>query len=138
MEDYTTFLGRGWGFPPEFAPDTGEIRMAAGEEDIRESLRILLATTPGERVMLPEYGCPLKSLVFSDFSSTTITELKTMIEQAVLFFEPRIVLEQVQVDTARQVEGVMTILLEYRVRSTNSRSNMVYPFYFLEGTDISR
>jgi phage baseplate assembly protein W len=112
--------------------------MAFGEEDIRESLHILLTTTPGERVMLPEYGCPLKSLVFSNFSTTELTELKTMVEHAVLFYEPRIDLHDIWIDTANQADGLVKILLEYTIRATNSRSNMVYPFYFLEGTDISR
>ncbi|MSM39709.1 MAG: hypothetical protein GJT30_08850 [Geobacter sp.] len=130
------FLGTGWGFPPEFAAIGKGVRMVSEEDDIRESLRILLSTTPGERIMYPEYGCGLKSLAFAGITSSVITGIKDMIESAVLFFEPRITLETVLVDTGELYDGVVKITLDYTVRTTNSRSNMVYPFYLREGTNI--
>lgn len=131
-----SFLGTGWGFPPEFNLRTREVNMVSEEDDIRDSLRILFSTTPGERLMQPTYGCGLKTLVFEQFSETTITEIKDMVERAVLFFEHRITLNGVDVEAEGIYEGVIKILLTYTVRTTNSRSNMVYPFYFLEGTNV--
>lgn len=86
--------------------------------------------------MYPEYGCGLKSLAFAGITSSVITGIKDMIESAVLFFEPRITLETVLVDTGELYDGVVKITLDYTVRTTNSRSNMVYPFYLREGTNI--
>lgn len=131
-----TFLGRGWGFPPEFGRRAKSVHMVAAERDIEESLRILLSTAPGERVMQPAYGCGMKRQVFGTINETTLSLIEDSIRRAVLFFEPRITLDDVETDTSRVYDGVLSIKLVYTVRATNSRSNMVYPFYFLEGTDI--
>lgn len=112
------------------------MRMVAGKEDIDESLRILMGTKLLERVMQPDYGCGLKSLVFETINESALTLLRDAIQRAVLYFEPRIDLEGV--DVAEEADkGVLYITLNYRIRSTNSRSNLVYPFYYLEGTNIS-
>ncbi len=129
-----SFLGTGWSFPPEFDRPSGTVKMVSEEDDIRESLWILLSTSAGERVMQPAYGCGLRSLIFENMSESTITEIKDVIERAVLFFEPRITLDSVEVDTAGIYDGLIKIKLDYTIRTTNSRSNMVYPFYFQEGT----
>lgn len=136
MDQDRAFLGRGWSFPPEFDRVAKAIKMVSGEEDIEESLRILLSTVPGERVLQPSYGCGLKRLVFEQVTESTITEIKDLIERAVLFFEPRISLALIEVDADRVYEGLLMIRLHYTVRMTNTRSNMVYPFYFLEGTNL--
>jgi phage baseplate assembly protein W len=128
-----SFLGTGWGFPPAFRLQGRQIhaRMAREEDDIRESLRILLATSPGERVMQPDYGCGLRSKVFEHLDESAVTEIKDIVQRAVLFHEARITLNEVQVDTAEWGEGRLALILDYTVRSTNTRTNMVYPFYFL-------
>ena len=108
--------------------------MVAEEEDIQESLRILFSTAPGERVMHPSYGCGLKRMVFEQINETARTEIKDLIERAILFFEPRITLERVELDDTQIFEGRLLILLDYTIRTINIRSNMVYPFYFQEGT----
>jgi len=131
-----SFLGTGWSFPPEFNKRSKTLKTVAEDEDIRESLRILLSTTPGERIMHPTYGCRLKSLLFESINESTITEIRDIIERAILFFEPRIKLVQFNFD--QQIRGLLRINLIYTIRETNSRSNMVYPFYFLEGTNISK
>ena len=130
------FLGRGWNFPPEFNKDTRSVKMVAGEEDIKQSLWILMGTRLLERVMRPDYGCGLNAMVFDTIDENTLTLLRDTIERAVLFFEPRIDLEQVDVDQQQAQKGLLLITLDYRIRETNNRSNMVYPFYFLEGTNI--
>lgn len=132
-----SFLGTGWGFPPEFSRRGKEVRLVSADDDIRESLRILLSTSPGERVMYPEYGCGLRAMVFGNIDSSTITGIKDLIESAVLFFEPRITLDNIEVDTGELYQGILRISLEYTIRTTNTRSNMVYPFYILEGTNIA-
>ena len=106
------------------------------DEDVKESLRILIATTPGERVMNPAYGCRLKSMMFDVIDEGTITEIKDIVERAVLFFEPRISLISIDVDTENVYEGMLNLQLNYQIRGTNSRSNVVYPFYFNEGTHV--
>jgi uncharacterized protein len=132
------FLGVGWSFPPEFNKQANAIgvKMVADEEDIAESLRVLLSTVPGERIMQPAYGCGLHAMVFETVNESTLTELKDIIERSVLFFEPRITLESVDIDTDELLEGSLKIQLNYTVRKTNTRSNIVYPFYYLEGSQV--
>lgn len=131
MADDQRFLGTGWGFPPSFHPFGGglKLRMVSQEEDIRESLHILLSTSPGERVMQPEYGCGLRRMVFGHLDESTVTAIKDVVATAVLRHEARIVLDEVQVDLSEWADGVLHLRLDYRVRSTNTRANMVYPFY---------
>ena len=131
------FLGRGWSFPPTFNRALAGVDMREQEADITDSLAILLTTMPGERVMLPEYGCNLDELVFESLDTTTKTLLTDKIESAILYHEPRIDIENVRLDTARELEGVVLIELTYRIRTTNSRFNFVFPFYIREGTDIN-
>lgn len=133
-QKYDGFLGKGWAFPPAFDREEQTVSMVTAEQDIRESLYILLSTIPGERVMLPEYGCFLHSHVFDLMGETLITHLKGLIEHAVLFFEPRVVLENIVITIADSGIGRLEILLEYRIIQTNTRNNMVFPFYFNEGT----
>jgi len=130
------FLGVGWSFPPEFHKhgDLMGVRMVSEEDDIRESLMILLSTRPGERVMQPGYGCALHALVFETLSESAITEIRDVIERAVLFYEPRITVESIDVDTQQIYDGQLLVELNYIVRRTNNRSNIVYPFYFIEGS----
>jgi phage baseplate assembly protein W len=132
-----SFLGTGWGFPPEFDMNSGEVRMVSGDEDIEESLRILMSTLPRERVMQPAYGCGLKTLVFESINESTLTMIRDEIQRAVLFFEPRIDLDDIEFNEEQAQEGVLLIKLNYRVRTTNSRTNLVFPFYFLQGTNLS-
>ncbi len=131
-----SFLGRGWGFPLEFDPVSKRVRMVSDEEDISESLRILLTTRPGERIMQPTYGCELHALVFETVNERTVSEIREVIERAIVFFEPRIRLDKVHVGTEDVFDGLLRIRIEYTIRSTNTRSNVVYPFYFRDGTNV--
>ncbi len=130
------FLGRGWSFPPAFQRTCGGVKMLEGEADIASSLEILLSTRPGERVMLPEYGCNLDELMFESLDTRMKTLMADKIESAILYHEPRIKLEDVQIEESREHDGVVFITIVYRVKSTNSRFNFVYPYYKDEGTDI--
>lgn len=131
-----SFLGTGWGFPPEFHPRAGGVRMVSAEDDLREALQILLSTAPGERVMHPAYGCGLRRMVFETLNEGTQAEIRDLVERAVLFFEPRITLLNVSIDAARLDDGRLDIRLDYVIRATNSRSNMVYPFYMAEASHV--
>lgn len=131
------FLGRGWTFPPTFRRNPARIGMLEEEADIVSSLEILLTTAPGERVMLPQYGCNLEELVFETLDTRMKTLMADKVESAILYHEPRIELERVRLDESREVEGVILIEIIYRVKATNSRFNFVFPYYKLEGTDIN-
>ena len=131
------FLGRGWSFPPTFDQSLRRVEMLQEEADVASSLEILFSTRPGERVMLPEYGCNMEELIFESLDTRMKTLMSDKIEAAILYHEPRIKLEQVRLDDTRELEGVVLIEIIYRVKTTNSRFNFVYPFYRLEGTDIN-
>jgi phage baseplate assembly protein W len=130
-----SFLGRGWSFPPRFDPRTKEAVMVSDVSDIVESLRILLSTNPGERVMLPAFGCGLQRMVFEDITEQMMTEMKEMIRKAILFFEPRISLNRIDTQVVDPLEGHLEISIDYTVRTTNTRHNLVYPFYLYQATD---
>ncbi len=128
------FLGKGWAFPPAFDAATGEVRMVERETDVLESLRILFQTRPGERIMHPTYGCRLHDLVFEPIDGETEAAAEVAIREAILFFEPRIRLNAVTVDGSDWLEGRMKVEIDYALRETNARHNVVFPFYIGEGT----
>lgn len=132
-----TFLGTGWAFPVRFDRHSLMPAMVSDEEDIRQSLFILLSTIPGERLMDPQFGCDLHSQVFAEIDSASLTEITGLISAAVLNHEPRVSLESVKFDTQYVNEGRLLIDLTYIVRTINVRSNMVYPFYLIEGTFLN-
>jgi phage baseplate assembly protein W len=131
---YTSFLGRGWSFPPTFSKTKRDVEMTADEEDIQRSLEILLSTSPGERFMQPKYGCSLDALLFEPLTTTMKTYITGIIKQALLLFEPRIELHDVSLNAEEEAAGRVDIIVEYTVRTTNSRYNLVYPFYRQEGS----
>ena len=132
----TNFLGTGWGFPPTFLPAVGSVLLTSNEEDIQRSLQILLSTTVRERVMLPEYGCNLEELIFEPVDTGLQTLIFDRIQTAILYYEPRIEVEKIELLTDRITEGVILIEIAYRVRATNSRFNYVFPFYKAEGSQV--
>lgn len=133
------FLGRGWSFPPTFLRDAGGVVMLEHEADIASSLEILLSTALGERVMVPQYGSALDDLVFENLETGMRTLMADRIATAIIYHEPRITLEGVEVsdDPASGLEGRVVIGVTYRVKTTNSRFNFVFPYYRDEGTDIN-
>ena len=136
MKKNNSLLGTGWGFPPAFSRESG-VHMASDEEDIRQSLKILLSTEVGERVMQPKYGCNMNRLVFEPLDTSLQTYMKHLINTAILYFEPRIILNNVQLEAVVN-EGRIDINLDYTIATTNTRHNYVYPFYKKEGTEIER
>jgi len=132
MSNTQNFLGTGWSFPPAFSKDTGSVEMVSNVEDINQSLNILLSTTLGERVMQPKYGCNLEEFLFESLSSSTIGYIKERVSNAILYYEPRITAERIDVtgdDSPDLLEGKFTIIVEYTIPGTNSRFNYVYDYY---------
>ncbi|MEN6350350.1 MAG: GPW/gp25 family protein [Syntrophomonas sp.] len=127
------FMGRGWKFPVEVDKATGRIRMSEGEEDIKESIRIILGTSKGERMMRPEFGCELRDFVFGITDVTTLRLLENKIKESITIWEPRVEDVKVEVALDDEVPGKLNISITYMVRSTNSLFNLVYPFYINEG-----
>ena len=111
--------------------------MLEEEADIASSLEVLLTTARGERILLPQYGCNLEELAFESLDTRMKTLMADKVESAILYHEPRIEVERVRLDDSRESEGVVLIEVMYRVKSTNSRFNFVFPYYKLEGTDIN-
>ena len=136
MKTEHQFLGEGWSFPPHFDKQSGELVTTTGVVDINKSLEILLSTRLGERIMLPGYGCDLEDLLFQPLDTTLKTYIKDRIETAILLHEPRIDVDVIELDTTNERNGEVLIKIEYRIRITNSRGNMVFPFYKLEGTEV--
>lgn len=132
-----TFLGRGWSFPPSFDRQANANQMSAGITDIEESILIILGTTPGERIMQPEFGCKIKMMVFEQFNTNLVTEISDIIGHALLNFEPRIKLQRIEVLEEANLDGLIRLQIAYIVISTNTRHNIVYPFYLAEGTNVS-
>lgn len=137
-EKNTSFLGTGWAFPPTFNPKTHEVEMVSEDEDIKQSLHILFGTLKGERVMNTEYGSNLNDMVFENIGTTLLHFIIYRIEQAILFFEPRIKVSNIDIDASEQIEGVVYISVFYTIIQTNTRSNIVYPFYLKEGTLLKK
>jgi uncharacterized protein len=131
------FLGRGWSFPPTFTRTPSGVEMLEDEKDIESSLKVLLTTARGERVMLPQYGCSLDDLLFESLDTRMKTLMADKVESAILYHEPRIELENVSLDESNELEGEVLIKVAYRVKATNSRFNFVFPYYKLQGTDIN-
>ena len=131
--DPKAFLGKGWAFPPS-VPVTGTPAMTAYEEDIQQSIRIILGTDPGERVMRPGFGAGLNRFVFEPVNPTTMTQMRTRVREALVDWEARIDVLDVNVFTDNDERNRLNIEVHYRVRANNALFNFVYPFYLDEGT----
>jgi uncharacterized protein len=139
ITEENSFLGKGWSFPPSFDNKFGTVQIVSSEADVAESLQILLSTRQGERLMDPRFGCNLDVLLFEPITTTLIAYVKELIRTAVLYYEPRIDLESININTVEVHDGLILIELDYLILATNSRYNLVYPFYLEEGsiTDFS-
>jgi len=133
MDEHKDFLGRGWAMPVSVDPQSGLIATAEYEEDIRQAIRIILETAPGERVMRPNFGCGIHDLVFEAIDSTALQRIRSEVEDALRRYEARIDVLDVAADEDATSEGMLLVELEYRVRRTNQVGNLVFPFYYREG-----
>lgn len=143
-----SFLGTGWNFPPTFHKEYWGVEMISDEVDIKSSLDILFSTDPGERVMQPTYGCALRKFVFEPMNISTKTMMGKIIKDALMYHEPRIIVDKIEVGLPDNSdsnliiefnnEGMLPISIDYRIITTNTRYNYVYPFYYNEGTNLVR
>ncbi|MCK9395297.1 MAG: GPW/gp25 family protein [Methylobacter sp.] len=131
-----SFLGKGWSFPPSFSQNGRDVQRVSEHQDIQQSLQILLSTAQNERIMREDFGCDLQRFMFEEISQSLINRMTALITDAVLYYETRIELNNVQVDESDKIEGLLTISIDYTVRSTNSRFNLVYPFYLNEASYV--
>lgn len=125
------FLGSGWAFPVDARG--GEVRQASGAESIEQSIRLILETAKGERVMRPDFGCGIHEYVFETIDTSTQTLIATTVEDALIEWEPRIEVLEVAVSTHRLASGELDIRIDYRIRRTNEERNLVHPFYVGSG-----
>jgi phage baseplate assembly protein W len=129
------FWGRGWRFPPRITG--GATALSEGEDKIRQSIRIILETAKGERVMRPDFGCGIHDFVFQSLNSSTTNAMRQSVREALILWEPRIDVLNVSVSSDRvgddPTRGVVAIDIEYRIRATNAVFNYVYPFYLRPG-----
>ena len=133
----SSFLGTGWSFPPRFDRSAGRVTMVEDEHDIEESLRILFGTQRGERLFQPQYGLDMHDVLFDPMSTTLRTLLEERVKIDILVYEPRIEPLAVRVASPDAASGELHIELEYRVRATNSRYNLVFPFYRSDSNEVA-
>jgi phage baseplate assembly protein W len=133
-----SFLGTGWSFPPDFGPGGSQVVTVSDVEDIQQSLGILFATALGERPMQESFGCNLDSVLFEEMAQPVVNRIVSLIHEAVLRHETRIRLLDVDVSAESSVPGVLRVQLDYVVQGTNSRYNMVFPFYLNEAVAPGR
>lgn len=133
-EQYVSFLGTGWSFPPRFSGNG--VMMTSEAEDIHGSLEILFNTAFGERFLVPKYGLDMRQMMFEPMSTTMRTLLTDRVKTAILIYEPRIKLLKLTIDSPDPNEGSLVVALEYEIRSTNSRFNLVFPFYRTDSNEV--
>jgi phage baseplate assembly protein W len=124
------FIGRGLSFPMG-VDHTGSIALTNGPEDLDRSIRVVLATAPGERVMRPEFGCRIWELLFEPINANTLGLMAQAVREAVAQWEPRVDLDDVVLKVDPNEHGLVRIHVTYLVRTTNDRRNLVFPFYVI-------
>lgn len=130
----TDFLGRGWAFPPAFFAGGAEVELVSGEEDIRQSLQLLLTTSLNERIMHADFGCELTRFLFEEIDQSLLNDLRGTISDALLKHEGRIRVDEIDIQDQGTDSGLLLISITYTVRTTNNRYNLVYPFYLNEAS----
>jgi hypothetical protein len=126
------FLGKGITFPLRIGAD-GCFSMSENEDDIKESIGIIIETAAGERVMRPDFGCGIHEMVFAVINSSTLSRVEAQVKEALLKYEPRIDVSEVKVKYSDTGAGKLIIQVDYQVRETNNAFNYVYDFYLHEG-----
>jgi phage baseplate assembly protein W len=135
-DNVKSFLGKGWSFPPVFDKLSLGVRMEENEQDIESSIRLILNTYPGERLMQPDFGCSLYRMSFENVDKGSVAQIGEIVRVALLNFEPRILFEKVELVEHNVNEGIVILRLIYTVIITNTRSNIVFPYYIMEGTNL--
>ncbi|MBP5455185.1 MAG: GPW/gp25 family protein [Paludibacteraceae bacterium] len=124
------FIGKGWSFPPHFNKYDKSVDMVSGQEEIEQSLKILFSTNVRERLFHPDFGCDLRKFQFAPNNRVTLLHIQQLVETTVRQYEPRIILNNVDINIDEIMDGKLLINLGYTIRKTNTQYNMVYPYYF--------
>jgi phage baseplate assembly protein W len=125
-----TFIGRGFYWPMQ-VDHTGSIRLTDGAADLDRSMAVVLATAPGERVMRPQFGCRIWDLLFEPVTANLLGLMAQAVRDALAQWEPRVIVEQVDPIPDGDDAALIVINVTYRVKATNDRRNLVYPFYVI-------
>ncbi len=136
MEQNYQYLGTGWSFPPTFAQDGGYVEMVSGPNDVEQSIKIITTTSPGERIMRPDFGCGLSEFAFADVTAGTVARIQDIIAKAIGYQEHRVELSNVDVTIDDNNPGKLDISVDYIVLENNSRYNMVFPYYLHEAQQL--
>lgn len=136
MSDPSDFIGRGISFPLR-VDQSGSIATSSGVEDIDSSIRMVLTTAPGERLMRPNFGCRIWELLFEPINANTLGLMGVAVREAIGRWEPRVTIDDVHLDPSEHDSGAVIITIDYIVRTTNDRRNLVYPFYVIPREDES-
>ncbi|HNW38733.1 MAG TPA: GPW/gp25 family protein [Methanosarcina vacuolata] len=129
------FLGTGWKYPISVKANGG-ISSSSYEENIQESILLILGTPKGERLMRPDFGCSIQKYAFSTMDTLTLRMIENAIYEALIDWEPRIEVNTVKTLTDEAHEGKLLISIDYKVRRSNTQVNLVYPFYLKEGSNV--
>jgi uncharacterized protein len=134
MGDEADFIGRGIRFPLG-VDQTGALAMTTGPDDIDRSIRLVLATAKGERLMRPEFGCAIWDQLFEPVNANTLGLMAQAVRDAVSQWEPRAELKRVEVAPDDDNPSLVNIGVWYKVRTSNDRRNLVHPFYVIPRED---
>jgi phage baseplate assembly protein W len=134
MSDPSDFIGRGIAFPLR-VDQSGSIATSTGVEDIESSMRMILTTAPGERLMRPEFGCRIWELLFEPINANTLGLMGEAVRESLARWEPRATVTDIRIDPSSRDVGQVLINIDYTVRTTNDRRNLVYPFYVIPRED---
>lgn len=126
------FVGRGWGFPMRVDPNGG-IALVADEREIDEAMRVILATSPGERPMRPDFGCEIHEHIFDVVTPGLISALRRKVTESLELWEPRVTVVKVDVTPDSVDSAIVYIDIHYRINDTNNPRNLVFPFYMIPG-----
>ncbi|MEQ9405962.1 MAG: GPW/gp25 family protein [Cyclobacteriaceae bacterium] len=130
-------IGIGWSNPPTFHKGVNQVVMTKDVQNINENLKTLFSTHSGERISDNRYGTRLRDLIFSSQDIMLEVEIKESLTTSIKLFEPRILVDDIIIDSTSQQEGYISVLVSYTIRKINSRHNFVYPFYINEGTNLA-
>lgn len=130
MSDLSDFVGRGISFPMR-VDQSGAIATTTGGDDINASMRMVIMTAPGERVMRPQFGCRIWDLLFEPVNANTLGRMAEYVRDALSQWEPRAIVDDIVVTPASPDHSRVDIRIDYRIKATNDKRNLVYPFYVI-------
>lgn len=135
IEEERKYLGKGWNYPIKMDA-RGQIKLASGAEDVEQAIRIILMTSPGERVMRPDFGCRAKEMVFENLSPETFLIVSESVREALIMWEPRITVNNVTAEMEDGLPGAIICKIEYEINATHDSRSIVYPFYIEKEPEV--